>query len=96
MEPFAIIFDPAGAKNHLQCIKVMHYDADMPDEQSEKRSTEAGSTRITVTFPEDHYLQVVRIAEQKDVSASWVVRDAVKKYLTADVPLFAGEWSEPK
>jgi hypothetical protein len=67
----------------------MHYDAAMPDDQNEKRSTDAGSTRITVTFPEDHYQQLVRIAEQKDVSASWVVRDAVKKYLTADVPLFA-------
>ena len=74
----------------------MHYDAVMSDEQSEKRPSETGSTRITVTFPEDHYIQVVRIAEQKDVSASWVVRDAVKKYLIADVPLFAAQWSEPK
>lgn len=74
----------------------MHYDAAMPQEHSEKPSIEAGSTRITVSFPDDHYAQLVRIAEQKDVSASWVVRDAVKKYLTADVPLFAGQWSEPK
>jgi hypothetical protein len=74
----------------------MHYDAIMADDRGEKRSTESGSTRITVTFSEEHYQRLVMIAEQKDVSASWVVRDAVKKYLTADVPLFAGQWSEPK
>ena len=48
-----------------------------------------GVTRITVSVPTPDYEQVMRIAENKRVSVSWVVRDAVDKYLSADMPLFA-------
>jgi hypothetical protein len=38
-------------------------------------------TRLTVTIPPRDYSAVIRIAKQKKVSASWVVRDAVEKYV---------------
>lgn len=56
-------------------------------EQSE--SAESKATRITVTFDAEDYTQLQRVAETKRVSASWVVRDAVRKYLDSDVPLLA-------
>jgi hypothetical protein len=46
-------------------------------------------TRITVSVPAPDYQHLVRVAEAKRVSVSWVVRDAVEKYLSADVPLFS-------
>ncbi|MBE7502220.1 MAG: CopG family transcriptional regulator [Verrucomicrobiales bacterium] len=56
---------------------------ELSTDASEKRTT-----RITVTLPPDNYALLVRIARSKKVSASWVVRDAVDKYLAADIPLF--------
>lgn len=41
-------------------------------------------TRITVTLPPNDYESVVRISKLKRVSASWVVRDAVTNYVTAE------------
>lgn len=52
--------------------------------------TDAGSvTRITVSVPTPDYEHLLRVAESKRVSMSWVVRDAVEKYLSEDMPLFA-------
>jgi hypothetical protein len=67
------------------CTTVMHYDARM----QRTRNTNAGSdpekvTRITVTLPQENYEPVVRMAKNKKVSTSWIVRDAVEKYLAAD------------
>jgi predicted transcriptional regulator len=42
------------------------------------------STRITVTFTPGDHEAVFRIAKGKRVSASWVVRDAVAKYITSE------------
>jgi len=42
------------------------------------------SLRITVTLPPGDYEAVVRISKSKRVSASWVVRDAVAKYIAAE------------
>jgi metal-responsive CopG/Arc/MetJ family transcriptional regulator len=38
-------------------------------------------TRITVTMPAKQYQQIVQLAKNKKVSASWVVRDAGDRYL---------------
>ena len=46
-------------------------------------------SRITVTLPSEHYREIVQRAKSKRVSASWIVREAVEKYLAADMPLFA-------
>jgi hypothetical protein len=43
--------------------------------------------RVSVTFPANHYTELVRISERKRVSVAWVVRDAVDAYLSADAPL---------
>ena len=50
-----------------------------------------GVIRITVSVSTLDYEHLLRVAESKRVSMSWVVRDAVEKYLTADIPLFAKE-----
>jgi hypothetical protein len=49
--------------------------------------SDRSSTRITVTLPHDDYDQVLLKAKALRVSAAWVVRDAVEKYLAGDVPL---------
>ena len=46
------------------------------------------ATRITVSLPSESYESLLRMAKSKKVSAAWVVRDAVDKYLAADLPLF--------
>lgn len=52
------------------------------------------TTRASVTFPAELYTELERIAEEKKVSVAWVVRDAVEKYVEAQLPLFAGgNWS---
>ena len=48
----------------------------------------SGGNRITVTIPPKDYEVVRRMAQLKKVSAAWVVRDAVEKYIQADMPLF--------
>lgn len=68
----------------------MHFDA--PMQRTSKKAEQPDSkkaTRITVSLPPDSYENLVRLAKSKKVSAAWVVRDAVDKYLTADIPLFA-------
>lgn len=61
----------------------------MPPRAQKSRVQDAKKRRrITVTFPVKDYEQLCRIARTKKVSASWVVRDAVDKYLESDIPLF--------
>lgn len=60
-----------------------------PRKKSTASSEETAVTRITVSVPKPNYEDLLRIAESKRVSISWVVRDAVEKYLAADMPLFA-------
>lgn len=64
-------------------INVMQYDAIV---NSEDQKTLAN--RITISISPDNYAEIQRIAKAKRVSASWVVRDAVDKYLAAEMPLF--------
>jgi hypothetical protein len=42
------------------------------------------ATRITVTLPPEDYEEVVRLSKEKRVSASWIVRDAVAKYIVGN------------
>lgn len=46
------------------------------------------TVRASVSFPEDQYSELERIAEQQRVSLAWVVREAVQAYLVARWPLF--------
>lgn len=62
----------------------------MASRKQERSADEKKAARITVTIPPENYESIVRIARTKKVSTSWVVRDAVEKYLAADMPLFAG------
>lgn len=67
----------------------MHDDARMSAEPSQRNQQErkAKACRITVTLPPEDYKELCAIAEKHRVSASWVVRDAVDRYLTAEMPL---------
>lgn len=79
----------APSPKKVDRITVMHSDALMPATKPSRTKEDAKkATRITVTLPPDSYETVVRMAKHKRVSTSWVVRDAVDKYLQADTPLF--------
>lgn len=43
--------------------------------------------RASVSFPEDQYSELERIANQQRVSLAWVVREAVQTYLVTRWPL---------
>jgi len=63
----------------------MHLDADMPATNPSRAKQDARKpTRITVTLPPDSYDTVVHMAKSKRVSTSWVVRDAVSKYVETE------------
>ncbi len=42
------------------------------------------ATRITVTIPPPDYRVIRRLAKERKVSASWIVRDAVEKYIQGE------------
>lgn len=74
----------------------MHHDARiMARHRSETEPKETDVTRLTVSFPDDQYEQILQKAKKSRVSASWIVRDAVDKYLSADIPLFANNPNKP-
>ena len=48
------------------------------------------TTRASVSFPNDLYETLEKIAKEKKVSVAWIVRDAAEKYVNAQWPLLAG------
>jgi metal-responsive CopG/Arc/MetJ family transcriptional regulator len=54
----------------------------------ESQVVSSQTIRASVSFPEEDYRELERIAKQKRVSVAWVVRDAVKAYLDKESPLF--------
>jgi metal-responsive CopG/Arc/MetJ family transcriptional regulator len=49
--------------------------------------TKPKTVRTTVSLPNEDYAVLERIAKEKRVSVSWVVRDAVGEYLQNQWPL---------
>lgn len=47
------------------------------------------TVRASVSFPEDQYTELEKIAAEQRVSLAWVVREAVKDYLVARWPLLS-------
>jgi metal-responsive CopG/Arc/MetJ family transcriptional regulator len=45
------------------------------------------TVRASISFPEDEYAELERIAQHQRVSLAWVVREAVHSYLVARWPL---------
>lgn len=45
------------------------------------------TVRASVSFPEDQYSELERIADHQRVSLAWVVREAVETYLVNREPL---------
>jgi metal-responsive CopG/Arc/MetJ family transcriptional regulator len=52
------------------------------------------SLRASVSFPENVYRELERLAKKKKVSVAWVVRDAAEKYVEDQWPLFRGTKEE--
>lgn len=64
----------------------------MANRRVQSYTSPAGRTvRASVSFPEDQYAELERIAQEQRVSLAWVVRDAVQTYLVQRSPLFEGE-----
>lgn len=49
------------------------------------------TVRASVSFPEDQYAELERIAHEQRVSLAWVVREAVQTYLVQRWPLLESE-----
>lgn len=45
------------------------------------------TVRASISFPEQQYLFLEKIAEENKVSLAWVVRDAIDSYLKSKWPL---------
>ena len=43
--------------------------------------------RVSISFPDNYYRALQRLAGEKRVSIAWVVRDAVRSYVEQDSPL---------
>lgn len=54
------------------------------------------TVRASVSFPEDQYAELERIAQRQRVSLAWVVREAVQTYLVTRSPLPEKTDSSPK
>lgn len=54
------------------------------------------TTRASISFPTDIYLELERIAEAKKVSLAWVVREAAERYVADQWPLFRDERAKDK
>lgn len=57
--------------------------------QSSDESVER-TIRASISFTEDQYLELERIAKSQRVSLAWVVREAVHGYLSSRWPLLDG------
>lgn len=55
----------------------------------ERTKKVAASVRVSVSLDPHDYAEIKGIAQEKRVSAAWVVREAVANYLSARTPLFA-------
>jgi len=54
------------------------------------RPSPSRTTRASISFPTDIYLELERIAEAKKVSLAWVVREAAERYVADQWPLLSG------
>jgi hypothetical protein len=53
--------------------------------------SEIATVRCSVTFSPEIFEALEHLARQKKVSIAWVVRDAVDRYVTDQLPLFPKE-----
>ena len=56
-----------------------------------RRENKRATTRTSVTFPQELYETLERIAGGKKVSLAWVVREAAEMYVEEQAPLFRGQ-----
>lgn len=64
-------------------IKVMHYAENRTTGTKPEHTLAAAqkSSRVTVSFTDSDHDLLTQIAEDRDVSLSWVIRQAVSEYL---------------
>lgn len=56
-----------------------------------QRANQRATIRASVTFPQELYETLERIAGGKKVSLAWVVREAAEMYVEEQMPLFKGQ-----
>ncbi len=61
----------------------------MSKDRRRKSRERAKSVRTSVSIPQELHEEVERIAARQQVSVAWVIRQAVKKFVEAERPLFA-------
>ncbi len=59
--------------------------------QKTESKSEPKTTRASVSFPNDLYDTLEKIAREKKVSVAWIVRDAAEKYVNEQWPLLVGK-----
>lgn len=59
--------------------------------KGEQANGEGRTVRASVSFPENQYFDLEKIAQHERVSLAWVVRDAVREYLRSRWPLLENE-----
>lgn len=57
--------------------------------QKTEPKSDPKTIRASVSFPNDLYETLEKIAKEKKVSVAWIVRDAAEKYVGERWPLFA-------
>ena len=55
--------------------------------RNESSGTHERTVRASISFPEEQYHVLERIAVENKVSLAWVVRDAIDSYLKSKWPL---------
>ncbi len=63
---------------------VVHMEEGLSDTVRTPGRRLSESTRISVTFPSEHYRRMNEMAEREDLSTACVVRRAVKEYLARE------------
>ena len=62
----------------------------MTSAKDSSRPPRDGTTRASVTFPNELYSELESLAREKKVSVAWVVREAAEQYVASRYPLFPG------
>lgn len=82
--PFSLSLHTCGV---MWCIRLSFGVSTMSKTAQKKMSSK--TVRTSVSLPHDLHDTLARLAKDKKVSVSWVIRDAAEKYVNEQWPLLA-------